>query len=91
MLTIKSFFCAVSSYNRKKGIAMIFYFSGTGNSLYAAQKLSKVLQEPLCNMADMLSKKQFLYTLKEKERLEKRIKQLEKEHQECLEKRVSLR
>ena len=48
---------------------MIFYFSGTGNSLYAAQKLSKVLQEPLCNMADMLSKKQFLYTLKEKERL----------------------
>ena len=29
--------------------------------------------------------------LKEKERLEKRIKQLEKEHQECLEKRVSLR
>ncbi len=29
--------------------------------------------------------------LEEKERLEKRIKQLEKEHQECLEKRTSLR
>ncbi len=48
---------------------MIFYFSGTGNSLYVAQKLSKSLQEPICNIADMLYHHQFQYTIKEKERL----------------------
>lgn len=38
---------------------MIFYFSGTGNSLYVAQKLQKYDGSKLINIADALSKKKF--------------------------------
>lgn len=44
---------------------MIFYFSGTGNSLYAAKYLSEYLQDnELVNMADALHERCFYYALK---------------------------
>jgi len=43
---------------------MIFYFSGTGNSTYAASKLSQVTKEEIVNIAEAMSKKQFDYKLR---------------------------
>ena len=45
---------------------MIFYFSGTGNSLWVARQLQESLQEPLYKLVDVLSSDQvyacLLYT-----------------------------
>ena len=47
---------------------MIFYFSGTGNSLYAAKYLCEHTGETsLINMADAVREKQFEYTLQDGE------------------------
>ena len=40
---------------------MIFYFSGTGNSLYVAQKLQETEGGELINITDALNKKQYNY------------------------------
>jgi len=50
---------------------MIFYFSGTGNSLYAAKVIAEAQREQLVSIADEMDKKNnvFEYTLKEKELL----------------------
>lgn len=45
---------------------MIFYFTGTGNSLLAAHRLSSP-DESLINMADAVNNEKFLYTVPEKE------------------------
>ena len=47
---------------------MIFYFTGTGNSLYAAQKLADE-GEKIVSIVDALRSKAFHYTLKEGEKL----------------------
>ena len=47
---------------------MIFYFTGTGNSLYAAQKLADD-GEKIVSIVDALRSKTFHYTLKEGEKL----------------------
>lgn len=43
---------------------MIFYFSGTGNSLYVAKKLSEKLNQPLVSIADAMKRENFVYELK---------------------------
>ena len=48
---------------------MIFYFSGTGNSLAAAKTLSEALHEPLTDIAQATKKQSFSCTLKKGERL----------------------
>lgn len=49
---------------------MIFYFTGTGNSLYAAQRLGRKLNEPLVSIADELnSAKPLTYDLAESEKV----------------------
>ncbi len=50
---------------------MIFHFSGTGNSLWAAKELGKVYNEKLISIADELKKKDnlFQYILKEDEKV----------------------
>ena len=47
---------------------MIFYFSGTGNSLWVARQLQESLQEPLYKLVDVLSSDQ-VYALGDEERL----------------------
>ena len=47
---------------------MIFYFTGTGNSLMAA-KAAAVEGERLINMADAKKKKDFRYELRDSERV----------------------
>ena len=47
---------------------MIFYFTGTGNSLYAARKLADE-GEQIISIVDALRSKAFHYTLKEGEKL----------------------
>ena len=47
---------------------MIFYFTGTGNSLYAAQKLADGGEE-IVSIVEALRRKAFHYTLKEGEKL----------------------
>ena len=47
---------------------MIFYFTGTGNSLYAAQKLADD-GEKIVSIVDALRSKTFHYTLKDNEPL----------------------
>ncbi len=47
---------------------MIFYFTGTGNSLFAAQKLADE-GEQIVSMVEALRSKAFHYTLKEGEKL----------------------
>ena len=47
---------------------MIFYFTGTGNSLYAAQKLADGGEE-IVSIVEALRSKTFHYTLKEGEKL----------------------
>lgn len=50
---------------------MVFYFTGTGNSLWVAKALSRAFDEPLVSIADELKKglREYAYTLKEKEHL----------------------
>lgn len=50
---------------------MIFYFSGTGNSLWVARTLGRILGEPLVSIADELKKEQpeYRYELGGKERI----------------------
>lgn len=48
---------------------MIFYFSATGNSLYAADKLGTVLNEKLVDIADAMQKKEFDYQVEENEKV----------------------
>ncbi|MEJ8740924.1 EFR1 family ferrodoxin [Phocaeicola sp. HCN-6420] len=36
---------------------MIFYFSGTGNSRWVAERLGELLEETVCSIADILAKK----------------------------------
>ncbi len=48
---------------------MIFYFSGTGNSLYVAQKLHENDGSELIDMADALSTKRFNYKIKDDEKI----------------------
>lgn len=42
---------------------MIFYFSGTGNSAYAAHELSKVMKEEIVDLAEAMKNKRFEYKL----------------------------
>lgn len=48
---------------------MIFYFSGTGNSLYAAQKLHENEGGELIDISDAMNKKRFKYMVKEDEKI----------------------
>lgn len=48
---------------------MIFYFSGTGNSLYAAQKLHEADGGELIDMAGALNEKRFEYKVAEDEKI----------------------
>lgn len=50
---------------------MIFYFSGTGNSLWIAHELSKYQDEPLISIGDEMqnSDNAFEYTLLEGEKV----------------------
>jgi len=48
---------------------MIFYFSGTGNSLYVAQKLHEASGGELIDMAGALSEKCFKYKVKDGEKI----------------------
>lgn len=48
---------------------MIFYFSGTGNSLYVAEKLHEAESGELINIADALNEKQFNYKVNEGEKI----------------------
>lgn len=48
---------------------MIFYFSGTGNSLYVAQKLSENKGSKLVDMAEAISEKHFEYEVEEDEKI----------------------
>ena len=49
---------------------MIFYFSGTGNSLYAAQKVAEICDEKLISIADEMNTwKDLRYSLGEDERI----------------------
>jgi ferredoxin len=48
---------------------MIFYFSGTGNSLYVAQAICNALDEPMHALADSLKEKQLSFELADGERI----------------------
>lgn len=50
---------------------MVFYFTGTGNSLWVAKRLAKAFDEPLVSIAKELKKDAgaSVYTLKENERI----------------------
>ncbi|WP_414470276.1 EFR1 family ferrodoxin [Methanobacterium sp. ACI-7] len=48
---------------------MIFYFSGTGNSLYVARKLQENDGSELIDIADALNKKRFKYKVKDDEKI----------------------
>jgi len=50
---------------------MVFYFTGTGNSLWAAKALSNAFDEPLISITDELKRglKDYTYVLKENERI----------------------
>jgi len=48
---------------------MIFYFSGTGNSLYVAQKLHENEGGELINIADAINQKHFKYNFTEEEKI----------------------
>lgn len=48
---------------------MIFYFSGTGNSLYVAQELQESGEGELINIADAMNKNRFKYEVKEDEKI----------------------
>lgn len=46
---------------------MIFWFSGTGNSLYAAKTLSEELGEKMVDIAEMIKKRRFVFSIGENE------------------------
>lgn len=48
---------------------MIFYFTGTGNSLYAAQNVAENQNDQLVSIAKCLQKEDFNFTLKENEKI----------------------
>ena len=48
---------------------MIFYFSGTGNSLYVAEKLQEAENGELINIIDALNEKQFKYNVADGEKV----------------------
>lgn len=50
---------------------MIFYFTGTGNSLWVAKELGKILGEPLVSIAAELKtgKNEFVYPLRKEEKI----------------------
>jgi ferredoxin len=48
-------------------VIMIFYFTGTGNSLYAAQKIANDTNESLISIATALKSKEYIYHLKDNE------------------------
>lgn len=48
---------------------MIFYFSGTGNSLWVAKELGGILSEPLLNVAEAMAKGECSFRVREEERL----------------------
>lgn len=50
---------------------MIFYFSGTGNSLWAAKELSKVFDEPLISIAETMKadNDELVYSLQPEEKI----------------------
>ena len=48
---------------------MIFYFTGTGNSLYVAEKVQEAIGRELINMAHELNEKRFSYKLEKGEKL----------------------
>lgn len=48
---------------------MIFYFSGTGNSLWVARRLSKVFNEPLVSISDSINCGKTEFILKQNERI----------------------
>ena len=48
---------------------MIFYFSGTGNSLYVAQKLHESHEGELINISDAVNEKRFEYKVTEGEKI----------------------
>jgi NAD-dependent dihydropyrimidine dehydrogenase PreA subunit/flavodoxin len=52
---------------RERGVTMIFYFSGTGNSLYAAKKIQEVIGHKVIDIALATDKNQFEYKLQEEE------------------------
>lgn len=47
---------------------MIFYFSGTGNSLWVAKQLGERLNEPLLNVAEAMAKGQYSFLFEPDER-----------------------
>jgi ferredoxin len=58
-------------YVNERGIIMIFYFTGTGNSLQAAKSIAEYNGEELVSIAAVINskKKCYEYTLKEDERI----------------------
>lgn len=48
---------------------MIFYFTGTGNSLAAAKILARELNEPLISIAEAIQKNQYTYQLQPEEKV----------------------
>lgn len=48
---------------------MIFYFTGTGNSLYVAQNIAEQQQEEVISIADCIKQKHFEFALKKGEKI----------------------
>ena len=48
---------------------MIFYFSGTGNSYYAAKKVAEATGEKLISISQALKERQFSYELADHEKI----------------------
>jgi ferredoxin/flavodoxin len=46
---------------------MIFYFSGTGNSMYVAQKIALGIDDNLISVSDCLKKQEYTFTVKDNE------------------------
>lgn len=56
---------------KKRNVKMIFYFTGTGNSLWVAKMLGEALNEPLVSITEQMreEKDEFVFSLKENERI----------------------
>lgn len=48
---------------------MIFYFSGTGNSLYIAKRMHEIEDKEIIDMASALNKKEFKYSVADDEKI----------------------
>lgn len=48
---------------------MIFYFSGTGNSKYVAQRIAQELGDSLISVSDCFQKHEFTFSVKDDERV----------------------